>query len=150
VIVQMIDKKLIIGFRGTSSFQDFLVDLNLIGKINECEGQFHSEIYRRSKKLPIKHFIERLININKKYEIIFTGHSLRAAIASLVTVQVLTHRAVLKKDIRIIFTFMQIKMILFRNFFQFFRTKFILHLKFQMNWTEIPIRRNILNNLLAY
>jgi len=86
-------KKLIIGFRGTSSLQDFLVDINLIGKINECEGRFHSGIYKRSKKIPIKHFIEKLIN--EEYEIIFTGHSLGAAIASLVTVQVLTQKAVL-------------------------------------------------------
>ena len=75
MIVQMIDKKLIIAFRGTSSFQDFLIDLNLIGKINECEGQFHSEIYRRSKKIPVKHFIEKLININEKYEMHHTCHS---------------------------------------------------------------------------
>jgi hypothetical protein len=82
-------KRLIIGFRGTSSFQDFLVDLDLIGQINECEGRFHSGIYKRSKKIPIKYFIDKLIK--DKYEIIFTGHSLGAAIASLVTVEVLTH-----------------------------------------------------------
>jgi hypothetical protein len=87
------EKRLIIGFRGTSSFQDFLVDLDLIGQINECEGSFHSGVYKRSKKIPIKHFIEKLLNEN--YEIIFTGHSLGAAIASLVTVEVLTHKAVL-------------------------------------------------------
>jgi hypothetical protein len=82
VIVQMIDKKLIIGFRGTSSFQNFLVDLNLIGKKNESEGHFHSEIYRRSKKIPVKHFIEKLININKKYEMLHTCHSFMHHIAS--------------------------------------------------------------------
>ena len=57
-------KRLIIGFRGTSSFQDFLVDINLIGQINDCVERFHSGIYKRSKKIPIEHFIEKLININ--------------------------------------------------------------------------------------
>jgi hypothetical protein len=85
-------KRLIIGFLGTSSLQDFLVDLDLIGQINNCERSFHSGIYKRSKKIPVRHFIEKLINEN--YEIILTGHSLGAAIASLVTVEVLTHRAV--------------------------------------------------------
>ena len=87
-------KRLIIGFRGTSSWQDFLVDLNLIGNIEGCAGRFHSGIYKRSKKIPIEHFIDKLINENENYEIMFTGHSLGAAIASLVTVRVLTHKAV--------------------------------------------------------
>ena len=96
-------KKLIIGFRGTSSLQDFLVDINLIGKINECEGRFHSGIYKRSKTIPIKQFIKKLKNEN--YEIIFTGHSFGAAVASLVTVEVLTHEDILediKRKVRFI------------------------------------------------
>jgi hypothetical protein len=90
-------KRLIVGFRGTKSFEDFLVDLKLLGEINNCQGRFHSGIYRRSEMIPIEHFVKKLIE--EKYQIIFTGHSLGAAIGALVAVKVLLQRALDQEDI---------------------------------------------------
>ena len=90
-------KRLIVGFRGTKSFEDFLVDLKLYAEINNCQGRFHSGIYRRSEMIPIEHFVKKLVE--EKYQNIFTGHSLGAAIAALVTVKVILQRALDKEDI---------------------------------------------------
>jgi hypothetical protein len=139
-------KRLIIGFRGTSSFQDFLVDINLIGKINECEGRFHSGIYKRSKKIPIKHFIEKLKN--EKYEIIFTGHSLGAAIASLVTVQVLTHKAVLEGlEKKVQFIGFGSPLVACGNFKKFIEERYLNNFHFYANENDVvPKLLSILSN----
>ena len=90
-------KRLIIGFRGTKTIDDFLIDLKLHGELNYCQGRFHSGIYRRSETIPITNFVQKLIE--DEYELIFTGHSLGAAVAALVTVKILLHRALVESDI---------------------------------------------------
>jgi hypothetical protein len=141
-------KRLIIGFRGTSSLQDFLVDLDLIGRINKCVGSFHSGIYKRSKKIPIKHFIEKLIN--EEYEIIFTGHSLGAAIASLVTVQVLTQKAVLAGfEKKVQFIGFGSPLVACGNFKKFIEEKYSDNFHFYANENDIvPKLLSILSNTI--
>jgi len=80
------EKTLIVAIRGSHSTEDFLVDLKLNGKLNNLEGRFHSGIFQRSQQIPIDYFIEK---ITEGYTVVFTGHSLGAAVAGLVTIRVL-------------------------------------------------------------
>lgn len=84
-------KRLIVAFRGTNNMKDVYADLKAWGKINNHQGRFHSGFYRRAEVIEIAFFFNKLIN--EGYEIVFTGHSLGAAIAALVAVRViLDHR----------------------------------------------------------
>lgn len=87
-------KKIIVSFRGTTSFEDKLADLDVaetkfFGKI-----KVHSGFYDQLFKSEVYHtfynkFIE-LINSKDLYEIFITGHSLGAALASLFTFRLAT------------------------------------------------------------
>ena len=80
------EKVIIVAFRGSQTRDDYLIDLKLNGKVNELEGRFHSGMFQRSVQIPIDYFIDKL---KKNYKIVFTGHSLGAAVAALVCIRVL-------------------------------------------------------------
>ena len=80
------DKLLIVAFRGTKTMNDFLTDIKVYRKINDITGSFHSGIYQQSEKIPVDFFVEKIKN---GYKVIFTGHSLGAAIAGMITIRVL-------------------------------------------------------------
>lgn len=81
------EKKLIVAIRGSHTREDYLLDLKLNGKMNDLQGSFHSGMFQRSQKMLIDFFIDKIMKEN--YTIVFTGHSLGAALAALVTVRVL-------------------------------------------------------------
>jgi hypothetical protein len=80
-------KKLFICFRGTQNISDLLVDVKLNSKISNVNGRFHSGFYYRAQNVPTGHFVDKLFN--EGYELIFTGHSLGAAIAAMITIDIL-------------------------------------------------------------
>ncbi|RNA30136.1 lipase, partial [Brachionus plicatilis] len=78
-------KVLFIAFRGTQNLSDFLTDVNCISQVNEMlSGKFHSGIYSRSELINLKYFVQK---INDGYKIVFTGHSLGAAVASMTAIK---------------------------------------------------------------
>ena len=87
--------------RGTvkTNISDIATDLNIIqDKINhpEIEGSVHSGFLNRSLEIPIDFFLDKLIDDD--YQLIFTGHSLGAAVAALLTVRVLFNDKVFGKQ----------------------------------------------------
>ena len=89
-------KRLIVGFRGTKSMNDVLTDLKVYSKINNCNGRFHNGFNKRSEQIPIKYFVKKIVEDG--YEIIFTGHSMGAAVAALVTVRVLLEKSMVEEN----------------------------------------------------
>ena len=132
-------KRLIIGFRGTHSFQDFLIDLKFFGEVNNCQGRFHSGIYRRSETIPIEHFLKKIVE--EDYQIVFTGHSLGAAVGALVTVKVLLQRALDPKDIdNILFIGFGAPLIACDTFKQFIDKNYCNNFHFYVNEDDIVPR----------
>jgi hypothetical protein len=73
------EKEIYIGIKGTSNFQDFLADVKIFGIPNKFEGQFHYGMYSIASFIPL----DLLRSFLEEYEIIFTGHSLGAAVAGI-------------------------------------------------------------------
>ena len=87
IIKDISKKKLFIGFRGTQNISDLLVDAKLHSTISNVNGRFHSGFYNRAQNVPTKYFEQKLFK--EGYELIFTGHSLGAAIAAMITIDIL-------------------------------------------------------------
>lgn len=58
-------------------------------------GNVHIGFLKRSNQVPIDYFIEKIVN--EEYDIVFTGHSLGAAVASLTTLRVLFDKRISQK-----------------------------------------------------
>ena len=88
-------KRLIVAFRGTENMKDVFADLKAWGTINDHQGRFHFGFYKRAELIETEFFLNKLIK--EDYEIVFTGHSLGAAIAALVAVKVLLGHGMTKE-----------------------------------------------------
>lgn len=66
-------KRLIVAFRGTKTMNDVFCDLNMLGRWNEFEGQFHLGFLTSSDTIPITYFIHKLIKEN--YQIVYVNNS---------------------------------------------------------------------------
>ncbi|CAF1018571.1 unnamed protein product [Brachionus calyciflorus] len=79
---------LFISIRGTKNMQDFLTDINCISQEDDLNpGKFHSGIYNRSNLVDISYFINKL---KEGYRLYFTGHSLGAAVASMLAIKIIS------------------------------------------------------------
>jgi len=87
------NKRLYISFRGT--LQDILNDVKIYGEVNRIKGRFHSGFYQLAEIVPLEYFIAKLAD--EKYDLIFTGHSLGAAIAAMITIKILYGKGMTKK-----------------------------------------------------
>jgi hypothetical protein len=89
------NKRLYIAFRGTQTLQDVLNDVKIYSEINGIKGRFHSGFYQLAENVPLEYFISKLAD--EDYELIFTGHSLGAAIAAMITIKILYRPQMTKK-----------------------------------------------------
>jgi hypothetical protein len=89
------DGLLIVVFRGadttTTDDHDHGIKISN-GKIKHLPGEFHSGFLEKSEQVPVEFFIEKIVN--EKYKIVFTGHSLGAAVAGLVAIRVLFNKQI--------------------------------------------------------
>ncbi len=92
------NKKLILSFGVTESMQDFLLNGQLDGNIEGCDGKFHAGIYRRAKQIPLDYFIDKIIN--EDYQIVLTGCGFGASVAALVAVRILFNKEIVKEKTR--------------------------------------------------
>ena len=86
LIAKVSSKRLYVSFRGSDSISDILGDAKIYPVINEYSGRFHSGFFKRAENVPIDYFIKKLIDGN---ELVFTGHSLGAAVGAMVTINLL-------------------------------------------------------------
>ncbi|KAL2613186.1 hypothetical protein R1flu_024878 [Riccia fluitans] len=79
--------RVIVACRGTSGFRDVLQDLKYIqSRLSFARGTAHWGFAERAESVPIDFFLKLL---DAGEELIFTGHSMGGAVASLLTLRVL-------------------------------------------------------------
>lgn len=88
VCVSKKTKEVYITFKGTDNYQNVIQDVQIYGMSNEIDGFFHYGFYTEANKVPLTDFSKFL---EDGYELIFTGHSLGAAIASITAIKLLTN-----------------------------------------------------------
>ena len=88
------EKKIVISFGPTKSMKDFFLNFQLDSDIEGLEGKFHSALYQRAKRIPLKFLVDKILNDN--YDIIFTGHSLGASVAAIVALRLITNKEIRK------------------------------------------------------
>lgn len=132
-------KRIIIGFRGTKTMEDFLVDLKLVGEINNCQGRFHSGIFRRSETISIRFFLQKLIE--EDYQLVFTGHSLGAAVGALVATKILLERALNRQNIDdVLFIGFGCPLFACQNFKLFIERNYLNNFHFYVNEDDVVPR----------
>ncbi len=82
-------QEIYVVFKGTDGWADIFTDLNVFGRPNCFEGRFHDGFYNRAKLIPLAPFFH-LLSRFKNHSIIFTGHSLGGAVATIVAIRMLT------------------------------------------------------------
>ncbi|CAF1234651.1 unnamed protein product [Didymodactylos carnosus] len=81
-------KEIYVTFRGTDSWKALLTSFQVYAKPNTVQGTFHAGYYEQARLIPLAPFFY-LLNKFQGYKLIFNGHSLGGAIATLVTVNML-------------------------------------------------------------
>lgn len=79
-------KRVIVSFRGTVNYADVIDDKRIQSKLNDYVGRCHSGYDSRTQNVPLGYIEELLAQC---FELIFTGHSLGAAVSVLVAVKLL-------------------------------------------------------------
>jgi hypothetical protein len=77
-------RELYVAFRGTADLSDVLVDLNILGSSTETLGRFHDGFYQRAAQLSVGPFAA-FLDANPGYRLVFCGHSLGGAVATIAT-----------------------------------------------------------------
>jgi len=87
-------KEIVVAFRGTAVWQNFIEDLLLIGiPIAETQIKVHAGFYETTMTLYAQ-VVSALVKLRRsypKYKIIMTGHSLGAAMAAITTFKLITN-----------------------------------------------------------
>ena len=90
------NKQLYIVFSEGKQMKDFLTNFKLFGEIDNCKGSFHWSIFNKSFQIPIEFYVNKLLNDN--YDLIFTGHGIGGAIASIVAARIMFHDKIIGKS----------------------------------------------------
>jgi predicted lipase len=100
-------KLMIVAFRGTklTDADDLITDVDAVAVpfspdgspniVNDMGPKVHRGFLIRSTSVDIGYFVEKILD--RDYKVVFTGHSLGAAIAALVAVKVLFHHRIKKE-----------------------------------------------------
>ena len=95
------EKLLIVAFRGTDikCFDDIRTDLDSKpdGTLYDLNGKIHVGFLKRCNQVPIDFFVDKIINHG--FDVVFTGHSLGAAVASLITLRVLYEKQIYEMNL---------------------------------------------------
>jgi len=101
--VDSLEKILYVSFRGTESNEDWLDNLDIKHVSNVgYQGTFHSGFYKRANLINLDD-INKVVYLNKVEKIIFCGHSLGGAVASIVYLLMLNSRGNKKEIFNITF-----------------------------------------------
>eukprot|EP01114_Cavostelium_apophysatum_P012844 TRINITY_DN2973_c0_g1_i2.p1 TRINITY_DN2973_c0_g1~~TRINITY_DN2973_c0_g1_i2.p1 ORF type:complete len:1229 (-),score=174.40 TRINITY_DN2973_c0_g1_i2:86-3772(-) len=74
------EKVIYVAFRGTSDLKDIMTDASAFTHTN-WRGKFHSGFYSRARMIPLVYYVDKLFS---GYKVVFTGHSIGGAVASVV------------------------------------------------------------------
>lgn len=88
---------LIVGVRGSSTLKDFARDGQISKeeiKHKRIKGSVHKGFWLRCNEIPIDYFVDKIVDDG--FKVIFTGHSLGAAVAALLTMRVLFDEKIYK------------------------------------------------------
>jgi len=80
-IIGELDDKLVVAFQGSNGTDDWIHNLTFL-KEKASYGEVHSGFLKQFRSVK-KRLIEEILNYERKHELIFTGHSLGAALAIL-------------------------------------------------------------------
>ena len=129
-------KILIVGFCGTDkdNQDDIFTNLQTYGVSTKCQGRIHAGFYKRSEKIPIKYFAEKVLS-EDNYKVVFTGHSLGASTASLITVKTLLWLKI--KSENVIFIGFGSPVLACENFKKFIEPQFLNSFHFYINENDI-------------
>jgi hypothetical protein len=84
-------KQVIVAFCETQQMDDYFANFDPHGFIDNCFDCIHSTIFSHSIQIPIKYFLEKIF---EDYQLVFTGHGLGGAMASIVATNCLRFEGV--------------------------------------------------------
>lgn len=91
LIADIGQKRILVAFRGSICTSDFIADARINSSSNAYMGKIHSGFFDRSESVPLNYLIKKL---SQGYRLILTGHSLGAAVGSLITTKLILNTEV--------------------------------------------------------
>ncbi|CAF0855992.1 unnamed protein product [Brachionus calyciflorus] len=138
-------QRLLVAFRGSQSKDDFLTDAQIHSASSVYTGQIHSGFYDRAERVPINFYIQKL---SQGYQLIFTGHSLGAAISCLIAIKLILNTRIGRENPnKILFIGYGCPLIADKDFKNHIELKHKLNFHFIQNEDDVVVKAlNFLSN----